>query len=189
MKIGFFGGTFNPPHKGHEKIIDYCSTLFDKLLIFPNIISPDKLNSPPVNFNHRVNMLKLVIHKNNIVIDTYEIESGVPNYTFYTIQYLMGKYKNSKLFMVIGKDQLINLDNWYNSTFIKNNINILCFDRLLNQESNQLIENYPNVELVNFDFSISSSYIREKIHQNNDIDSSLLSHEIKKYINKHHLYA
>jgi len=189
MKIGFFGGTFNPPHKGHEGIIDYCSNLFDQLLIFPNMTSPDKLNSPPVDFKHRINMLELIINKDNVLIDGYETVSNVPNYTFHTIQYLMDKYKDSDLFMIIGKDQLINLDNWYNSKFIKKNINILCFDRVLSQSDNKLIELYPDVELIEFEFSVSSSYIREEIYGNKKIDSSLLSDKVKKYINKYHLYA
>ena len=101
----------------------------------------------------------------------------------------MDTYKDSDLFMIIGKDQLINLDNWYNSKFIKKNINILCFDRLLSQSDNKLIELYPDVELIEFEFSVSSSYIREKIYENKKIDSSLLSDKVKKYINKYHLYA
>ena len=94
----------------------------------------------------------------------------------------MDKYKDSDLFMIIGKDQLINLDNWYNSKFIKKNINILCFDRLLSQSDNKLIELYPDVELIEFEFSVSSSYIREEIYGNKEIDSSLLSDKVKKYI-------
>ena len=46
MKLAFFGGTFDPPHKGHEMIIENCSILFDQLLIVPNCISPDKKNNP-----------------------------------------------------------------------------------------------------------------------------------------------
>ena len=41
MKLGFFGGTFNPPHNGHKLIIDQCKDRFDKFLVIPNGFSPD----------------------------------------------------------------------------------------------------------------------------------------------------
>ena len=41
MKLGFYGGTFNPPHNGHKMIMNQCALKFDKLLIFPNNKSHD----------------------------------------------------------------------------------------------------------------------------------------------------
>ena len=190
MKIGFFGGTFNPPHKGHEKIIDYCSKLFDELLIFPNIISPDKIGIPPIDYKHRINMLELIIKKNNVKVDAYEIISELSNYTYYTVKYLLNKYKDCTLFMIIGKDQFINLTNWYNIDFIIKNTEVLCFDRTISNYNNQdMVGLYPNTQVVNFDFPCSSSAIREKIYQHKTIDNSLISKQVKNYIYEHNLYV
>ena len=189
MKIGFFGGTFNPPHKGHEQIINYCSNLFDKLLIFPNIVSPNKITYPPVNYTHRINMLKLIIKKNNITVDNYEIISKLSNYTYYTVKYLLNKYKNSSLFMIIGKDQFLNLENWYNVDFIIENTNILCFNRTISSYSSQDTSNlYPNTQFVDFDFPFSSSIIREKISKHEIVDNAMISKQVKNYIYEHNLY-
>ena len=189
MRIGFFGGTFNPPHKGHEKIIDYCSDLFDELLIFPNIVSPDKKGHPPIDSKHRINMLELIIKKNNIKVDAYEIMSELSNYTYYTVKYLLNKYKNCNLFMIIGKDQLLNLDNWYNIDFIIKNTDILCFDRTITSYNNQNRSSlYTNAQVVNFDFPFSSSCIREKIYKHETVDTSLISKKVKDYIYAHNLY-
>ena len=191
MKIGFFGGTFNPPHKGHEKIIDYCSKLFDKILIFPNMISPHKLDSPPIDYIHRVNMLELIIKHNNVVIDTYEIKSELSNYSCYTVEYLLNKYKGSSLFMILGKDQFLNLNNWHNINFILKNTNILCFDRKGYTKINHNINKFSldsNAEVVDFDFPVSSSVIREKIYKHEQITDSFISREVKEYIHEHNLY-
>ena len=189
MKIGFFGGTFNPPHKGHEKIIDYCSKLFDELLVFPNIISPHKLNCHPVDSKHRINMLKLIIKNNNVKVDTYEVVSELSSYTYYTVKYLLDKYQKCDLFMIIGKDQLFNLKNWYNIDFIMQNTEILCFDRTISNSNNQnRVSFYSNTQFIDFDFPYSSSVIREKIYKHKKIDSSLISKKVKDYIYEHNLY-
>lgn len=188
MKIGFFGGTFNPPHKGHEKIIDYCSKLFDELLVFPNIISPHKLNCHPVDSKHRINMLKLIIKNNNVKVDTYEVVSELSSYTYYTVKYLLDKYQKCDLFMIIGKDQLLNLDNWYNIDFILKNTHILCFDRTISPDNKDMFTLYPNAQIIDFDFPFSSSFIRKKIYKHEQIDTSLISEKVKNYIHEHNLY-
>ena len=189
MKIGFFGGTFNPPHKGHERIINYCSKLFDELLVFPNMISPNKLNYPPVDSKHRINMLKLIIENDNVKVDTYEIVSELSSYTYYTVKYLLDKYQKCNLFMIIGKDQFLNLDNWYNIDFILKNTRILCFNRTISYDNKDILTSYPNVKTVDFNFSSSSSSIRAKIYKNEQIDNSLISNKVKDYIYEHNLYT
>ena len=89
MKLAFFGGTFNPPHKGHEMMIDYCYDLFDQLLIIPNRVSPEKLSNPPISEFHRLNMLNILIGEKDIKIDTFELESNKDNYTYHTLKYLI----------------------------------------------------------------------------------------------------
>ena len=188
MKLGFFGGTFNPPHKGHEQIIDYCLKSFDRLVLFPNIISPDKLSSPPIDCTHRINMLKLIIKNRNIEIDTYEIESKLSNYTYHTVKYLLNKYEDVDLFMIIGRDQLLNLKNWYNISFIMEHTNIMCFNRLIDQDNKTVDDLYSNVKIINFNFPFSSSYIRRNLYKNKMIDNSVISDKVKDYIYGNNLY-
>ena len=90
MKIFFFGGTFDPPHLGHEKIVDFCLDNCDKLVIIPNKNSLDKIKT--TDANHRLSMLKLLFNNKRIIIDEFELESKKPNYTYYTIEYLKNIY-------------------------------------------------------------------------------------------------
>ena len=129
MKLGFFGGSFNPPHKGHQYIIEYCSEQFDKFLVIPYSNSPDISKKDPVLFKHRYNMLQLQFAGKNIEIDDYEANSNRINFTYLTIKYLMQKYNQHKICMILGEDQLSNLSNWSHIDFILKNVEIHCFKR------------------------------------------------------------
>ena len=60
----------------------------------------------------------------DVIIDDFEINSSKKNYTIYTIEYLLNKYIDCKLTMVLGADQLENIGNWYES----DKIFVSCFD-------------------------------------------------------------
>ena len=147
MRLDFFGGSFNPPHEGHKRIIEYCSEEFDKFLIIPNYNSPEVDKEVLVSYEHRCNMLKLQLGREKKYIDDYEAKSNQINYTYLTIQYLKKKYKRYDIYMILGKDQLDNLSNWFNSNFILDNVKLICFDR--KTALNKYKQSY-DVEYINF---------------------------------------
>ena len=183
MKLAFFGGSFNPPHMGHQHIIDYCQKEFDKFLVIPNYNSPDNNKDVSLSHRHRINMLKL--QSKNIKIDDFEIKSKDINYTYFTIKYLIKKYKNYKIFMVLGEDQFNNLHSWNNIDFILNNVEILCFKRKTNTDK---IDITSNIDMVDFDFPYSSNQIRAKIKMKENIDSNIIDSQVLNYIKEHGLY-
>ena len=65
MNLAFFGGSFNPPHIGHEMIIEYCYNLFDQFIVIPNRISPEKKYDVSISENHKLDMLKIIIKRIN----------------------------------------------------------------------------------------------------------------------------
>ena len=73
IEFSFFGGSFNPPHIGHENIIKICQEKFDNLLVIPNNVSPMKTDKPPISKFHRLNMIKLIIKNLNVKIDTLNL--------------------------------------------------------------------------------------------------------------------
>ena len=75
MKIFFYGGTFDPPHIGHKKIIEALLPRCDKMIIFPAKKSPFKKVYPIASNIHRINMLNLLFENNKVIIDDYEILS------------------------------------------------------------------------------------------------------------------
>ena len=188
MKVFFFGGTFDPPHLGHEKIVDFCLNNCDKLIIIPNKKSPDKIKT--TDAGHRVNMLNLLFNNTKITIDDFELNSNKTNYTYYTIQYLKKQYKDD-LTMVLGYDQLINLENWFNYKKIVKNINILCFNRSIsNRSTENVLNKTKNIKYVKeFDYDISSSNIKKKLIDLNKTNcNKILNHKVFEYIKKNKLY-
>ena len=126
MNLFFFGGSFDPPHLGHYNIVRKCLEYCDKVVVIPNNISLDK-KIPKENSCHRLNMLKVLFQELNVAIDDFEIISNKKNYTIHTIEYLMNKYKKAKITMVIGKDQLYKISDWYRYNDIINLVKILDF--------------------------------------------------------------
>tara|TARA_B100001750_G_C15259372_1_gene471876 strand:- start:153 stop:713 length:561 start_codon:yes stop_codon:yes gene_type:complete len=185
MRIFFLGGTFDPPHLGHMKIVECCIDKCDKFILIPAKKSPHKKNNPIANSIHRINMLNLIFKKNKkVFIDDFEVKSEVINYTYITIQYLKNKYKNAILTMIVGYDQLLNLNNWKNSSEILKSVNILGFNRNLGKNKKKL--NLDNIQFINnFRVNISSSIIREKIN----ISEQFLDKKILRYIEENELYA
>tara|TARA_Y100000996_G_scaffold411022_1_gene394405 strand:+ start:592 stop:1158 length:567 start_codon:yes stop_codon:yes gene_type:complete len=185
MNLAFFGGTFNPPHKGHEQIIEYCYKKFNQLIIMPNSVSPHKIKNPPILEIHRLKMLDLIIGKKNIKIDTFEVDSNRINYTYYTLKYLIQKYQSFNIYMVIGEDQLANLHNWYKIDFILDNVNIICFKRDNYYIKNEMIQ---NIEYIPFNYSISSSKLRAMIIGNVRLNDKMMSNKVYQYIKDNNLY-
>jgi len=112
MKIGFFGGSFDPIHLGH---INLAVQIFeqkglDQILFCPNLISPTKKNAPPfASPEHRLNMLRLSL-EDLPFFSPYEAElmRPPPSYTIDTIK----KIQAEELFLIMAEDTAYGLGQW-----------------------------------------------------------------------------
>ena len=186
MKIYFFGGTFDPPHKAHKLIYKYCLNLCDKFIFFPAKCSPGK-KIPNSNSKDRLNMLDLLIDKEDkskVIIDDFELVNGNnQSFTIDTIYYLKKKFKNSSISMVIGYDQYQNLNNWKDYNKILKLINIVCFNRGEIIPDNK----FDLIKFIEFNHDISSTLVRKKI-KNNKISKEFLNSSVCNYIINKNLY-
>ena len=155
-------------------------------MIIPNHSSVDKFKSSANPF-HRLNMLKILFSKLDVIVDDFEIKSNKKNFSIYTIKYLIEKYKDAKITMIIGEDQLINFSNWYEYDKIIDLVDVVCFNRNLKRN----IKNIPNIEKIkDFTFDVSSTQIRKLL----DIkDYSKLKNKLHdnvlNYIKENKLYV
>ena len=188
MKLFFFGGSFDPPHKGHLEIIQYCCKHSDKLLLIPATNSPLKNQPPSAERYHRIQMLKLLIQDLDfpIQVDDWEINQSGPSYTYETIRHLQENYPDSNLSMVMGADQLMKFYRWKNYEGIMNSVQILGFNR---DSCDFTPPDEMNLTwLKDFKVDISSSIIREKIAKGDSSDNDLTP-SIQRYIQNNKLYV
>lgn len=112
MKIGLFGGTFNPPHKTHITMVRQAveQLQLDKLIIMPCGDPPHK--NTDVDKFARLEMCKIAFHGIGEVSD-YEITKQGKSYTVDTLKYLHTVYPDAKFYLIIGEDSFRDFEKWY----------------------------------------------------------------------------
>ena len=187
MKLILFGGSFDPPHCGHLKIIEDCIEECDKLILMPSAYSPLKKNPPIAESKHRVKMLELLIQelKYPIQIDDWEIAQSYPNYTYLTVQYLQSEHPNSSISLVIGADQLQQFQKWKNYQKILDSVQIIGFNRKKYNVTPLIDMNLTWIK--DFEMDISSTEIRREIASGVQKGREL-PHAVWNYIKEHNLY-
>lgn len=158
MKIAIFGGSFDPVHLGHERVVSVAlKTLdIDKLIILPTYISvfKDKFSACP---ELRLKWLNSVFKNiNKLEISDYEIRQSKPVPSFDSVMYFKKKLKPSIIYFIIGADHLKTLYKWHNYEELKQNVKFVIASR-----DNIYIPN----EYLKLDINedISSSFIRDSL--------------------------
>ena len=140
MKIGIFGGSFNPPHKMHKNI---ALTLIKKHYVDKVIFVPTgskyKYKNNLLSDKVRFEMLKLMCEDNkNLEVSDYELKEEVV-YTYETLDYFKNKYKDDDIYFICGTDNLSYIDKWKRGEYILFNYKILVINRKTN-DINKLLE-------------------------------------------------
>ena len=121
-RIGIYGGTFNPPHLGHIHAARCAiSTLgLDKLLMIPDRIAPHKqlpANSPSPE--QRLHMLRLATKDiEKAEVSDIELKRQGVSYTYETIAQVRQMYPDAELYLLMGTDMFLTLQNWKNPELI-----------------------------------------------------------------------
>lgn len=115
MRLGIFGGSFNPVHYGHLLLAETCreQARLDEVWFVPNAISPLKQDQPPAADKHRIEMLKLAIGGNeSFHVSTLEIDRGGISYTVDTLAQIASEQPAAELYFLMGADSLVDLPKW-----------------------------------------------------------------------------
>lgn len=115
MRLGLFGGTFDPVHYGHLLLAEYCreQCRLDEVWFLPAATPPHKQTRQLAPAAARIDMLALAIggHE-SFSVRTIEIERGGVSYTVDTLAELRAGDKERELFFLMGADSLIDLPTW-----------------------------------------------------------------------------
>ena len=185
MKIGVFGGTFDPVHNGHINafVEAYLALQLDKIIIVPTYVSPFKENSNTGDV-HRLNMLEIAAEQYDFVtIDTYELEQQKVTYTFDTLKYLNAKYPNDDLYFIIGTDHFLTFNKWAHAEELHELATFVVLDR--NDELHDVKP--PFIKLAANIVEVSSTLIRDRLKSNTEV-RHLMDRNVYGYIKERRIY-
>ncbi len=115
LRIGIYGGSFDPIHLGHLLVAETVREQvgLDKVLFIPAFQSPLKLDYPPIAGRARLEMLQLALggHPNFEVDDRELVREGI-SYTVDTLRELQLEKPDTEWFLLMGADSLVDLDRW-----------------------------------------------------------------------------
>jgi nicotinate-nucleotide adenylyltransferase len=132
MRLGVFGGTFDPVHLGHLILAEQCreQARLDRVLFIPAPRPPHKLEHERTRFEQRVEMLTLAVSGHPAFqIDELERDRSGPSYTFQTLEELSQKHPGAELCLILGGDSLAELHLWYRPERIVELATILAVPR------------------------------------------------------------
>lgn len=115
MKVGFFGGTFDPIHYGHLKPAAAVAQALslDRLVFVPAHRAPGKQEIAPAPAAHRVAMLALALAgRSDFVISLSEVERGGTSYTVETLRAFAREFPDEERYFLLGTDALAGFDGW-----------------------------------------------------------------------------
>ncbi len=192
MKIGIFGGSFNPPHKIHQKIANYLvkNNYLDKVIFVPTGSNYEKPYL--ASEQDRYNMLKLMIgNVSYLDISTYEF--GKLTHTYQTLDHFKEHYKDDEIYFICGSDNLKEIKTWKRYQYILSNYKLLVIRRNGESITDILSElkSYQNNIIVIDDIksSLSSTSIRKRFKDDkNLVKDGNIDSKVFEYI-KNNLYS
>ncbi|MCS7047522.1 MAG: nicotinate-nucleotide adenylyltransferase [Gemmataceae bacterium] len=115
MRIGVFGGTFDPVHLGHLIVAEQCreQARLDQVLFIPAARPPHKLDRELTRFDQRVDMLNLAIAGHPAFrVDELERDRPGPSFTYATLEELHRREPATEWCLILGGDSLADLASW-----------------------------------------------------------------------------
>jgi nicotinate-nucleotide adenylyltransferase len=210
MNFAFFGGTFDPPHRGHIGIAKVAAEAFplDTIMFAPVGNQPLKPGITMTPYEDRLAMVSLAceecgpsplsgIGKRYTSFSASAIDQpksdGSPNYTVNTLDLFLRKTPEAKLYCLVGADSFLSLRKWHQPDRLLSLAEWIVVSRpgysLDNLSSLGLTEEQQGrihlLQTAHYD--ISSTWLRERLAAG-DSARDLLPESVARYIRDHHLY-
>lgn len=197
MKIGIFGGSFNPIHNGHMNLaLSVKDQLgLDRVIIMPSGEAPHKSSSEYAPAEDRLSMCRLAAEEyDGFEVSDYEIRRKGKSYTVYTAEHFKKIFPQDELFLLVGSDMLLSFESWFRYRDILSLVSLAAVSREGN-DAQELYEAAENLSEFGRAFVvktgavvISSSEIRNMIKNNGDF-TCYLHEKVVKYIMLKKLYT
>lgn len=192
MRIGIFGGSFDPIHSGHAIIAHHIITsgVVDQLWLMVSPLNPLKVDKEQqVADTDRLRMVEMVTRPlEGVETSAFEFSMPKPSYTIDTLNALQEKFPDDEFYLVIGADNWEVFEKWRNSDEILANYHILIYPRL-GHEVNIPSKAQERVTLIDAPIiELSSTEVRERLAQGKSV-RYYVPDEVLRYIERKHLYV
>ncbi len=168
MRIGLFGGTFNPVHNGHLLIAEAARETYklDKIVFIPAGLPPHK-KAPRTSPKHRAAQLRLALRGNpSFTFSAWEMNAGRVVYTYETVEHFKRLWPKASLYFLMGEDARKSFPRWREPRRIRAVCRPIAADRLA---------------------PFASHDIRARVRKGQSI-RYLVPESVERYIRQHRLY-
>lgn len=194
MRVGVFGGSFDPVHRGHIATVKAAAARFglERILFVPARVSPHK-TAPLADARHRVAMLALALDGHpSWEIRFDELDREPPSYSVETLRRLSARLLHDELWLLMGTDALAGLAEWKEPEEIVRLARIAAFHRAPFIGEGLRVPEVPGLtgRLEVFDagsFTMSATDLRKDLSRGADV-SGRVPDAVAEYITKHRLY-
>ncbi|MCH5232203.1 MAG: nicotinate (nicotinamide) nucleotide adenylyltransferase [Muribaculaceae bacterium] len=189
MKIGIYGGSFDPIHTGHSILANFVAQcgIVDEVWITVSRKNPMKSHQVYASDTDRLKMAESVASEcNNVKVCDIEMSMPVPSFTYDTLKKLRGLYPDNEFKIIIGSDSLLGFEQWRNANKIRSEFGVIVYPRpgypLPAEEPEGMIFLCGAPE-----FGVSSSLVREYIRDGWNV-SYFVPVSVANYIAVKNLY-
>jgi nicotinate-nucleotide adenylyltransferase len=191
VRVGVFGGTFDPPHVGHLLLAaDARDALrLDRLIFIPAGAQPFKVETPPVaSAEDRLEMVRLAVADDaNYAVDDAEIGRKGLSYTVDTLEHLAERFRGAELFLLMGQDALAGFPEWRNPGRIRELATLAVMERSGNRGPRIEVAAKGVVTVSTRRVDVSSTEIRERLRAKKSI-KGFVPDSVERFIEARGLY-
>jgi len=196
MRIGVFGGTFDPPHAGHVAVAeDARSELdLDRVLLIPAHVSPFKMGERGITDPEvRLRMTEAAVRGSaGLEVDRIELDRDPPSYTVDTLRALKERMPDAELVLLLGADQWASFARWKDAREIARLADIAVMARE-GEDPDDIDPGFAPGDEVTWHpvdvrrVDVSSTEIRERVREGRSI-ADLVPPPVARLIEEHELY-
>lgn len=197
VRIGFFGGTFDPPHNGHLMIaLKAIEKLgLEEVNFAPTRLPPHKRDEEITPIKHRVEMVRLAIQGNpQFVLSYIDVDRDGPTYSVDSIRLLRdGWHESTEIYFLMGTDSLANILSWHKPGELIRMCKLAVFARPgFDTQMDKLETKLPGIRgqtvfINSTELDISATEIQRRVHTGESI-KELVPEPVAKYIKANGLY-
>ena len=194
IRLGLFGGTFDPVHYGHLRTADAArrELELERVLMLPNPLPPHKLREPLTSYPHRKEMLRLALSEfPGLELASYEEETRGPAYTTDTVRRVIAALPPGprELWLIVGMDSLRELPHWKDPEALFRDARVAVLPRPGLDPAEVHPDFLRRVRILNTPLlDVSASFLRQELREGRDGDP-WLPPVVRNYIRQHRLYS